>query len=105
MLEYDFTIAQGADWVWSLSGFENMDSKEFLMEIRAERDRDSDLLLDVTPFLSKVGDTLRCDTPNSETEQLDFSKGFYDLFLVEGGKKFMLMSGCVSLTPQVTFED
>ena len=104
MAEYDFNIKQGADWSWELSGFENDISNDtFLMQIRAEKDKTSTLILDVSPFFTKTTDTLLCKVPFSETGLLDFSKSHYDLFHVDTQDNVVeLLSGCVFMEKQIT---
>ena len=107
MNEYDFTIDQGATWTWSLEEFsEDISSYDFKMQIRKEKNRDSDLLFDVTPFMSIDSNNLVVNVSVEETESVVFSKGFYDLFMTDdSGQTSKILSGCVSVSNQITYED
>ena len=103
MINYDFTITQGSDWFWGLSGFDTLDNASFTMQLRAEQNRDSDLLLEATPFFSIDDTTLRFNCPKDVTETLKFSKAYYDIFYNDGSNTIRLMYGCVLNNNQITF--
>jgi hypothetical protein len=104
MAEHTFNIKQGATWAWELSGFNyDISNNTYKMNIRVGKNKDTDLILDVTPYFTLTEDKISCAVPSAITKELDFTTGYYDLFEIdESGTVNELLSGCVKLEYKIT---
>jgi len=103
MINYDFKFTQGEDWSWMLEGFPTLEGASFTMQIRADKNRASELFLDATPYFTIVDNTLRFLCPKEVTETLTFSNGYYDIFYSNGQFTTRLLYGCVNQDNQITY--
>ncbi|MFJ8594860.1 hypothetical protein [Streptomyces sp. NPDC093598] len=103
---FDLHIEQGATYV---QNFRAVDGPGFTWDgwtarsqIRSAAASDNgDLLLDLTPYLAIIGDTVRLAIPASVTEPLT-RNGLWDLEMVSGGTVVRLLQGRVVMSLEVT---
>ena len=101
----NFNVNQGSTWQWTLTrdegSFSSVDS--FTMEIREEKDVDSDIVQGCDQFLSVESGELRFSAGKTVTSGLPVGESFYDLFWEdEDGVSRKVLYGKVVVEGQVT---
>ena len=100
----DFSVDQGATFSFELStDDEDWSNTNFRMQIREERDVNSNLLEDLNNNITVSSNTMSVNVSASNTESWDWEKGYYDLFMDrENGTTIKLLFGCVKVNKRVT---
>ncbi|MDT0608863.1 hypothetical protein [Streptomyces lancefieldiae] len=103
---FDLCIEQGATYIQNFTvidvpGF-TWDGWTARSQIRSAAASDhGDLLLDLTPHLTVIGDTIRLAIPAAVTETLT-RNGLWDLEVAQGGTVVRLLQGRASVSLEVT---
>lgn len=101
---------QGANFNFDLDFPEGflVSTMSFEMQIREQESRNSDLILDVTPYFDVIieENKVSINVPFTIIEGLSFSKGFYDIFVFnsDNNNRFPLFKGVVVFDNQVTYD-
>lgn len=103
--DWDLYIEQGSTFVQE---YVVDDDPEFTWDgwtarsqIRSEASANGELLLDLTDYLTVVGNTIRASVPASVTSTLT-RNGVWDLEVVQGSTVVRLLNGRVVVSPEVT---
>jgi hypothetical protein len=108
---YDITIEQGSSFFLSIS-MENdegytLDIKECLaiMQIRALHTHGSEILFDVTPYMTFTADNrIIIEIPGDRNSVIEWTKGFYDVRIKEEhtNRIYKILEGKVTVVPRVS---
>ncbi|MFI9244161.1 hypothetical protein ACIGXF_16585 [Streptomyces sp. NPDC053086] len=88
-----YTITDPADFTW--------DGWSARAQIRSAPADDGDLLLDLTPYLTVLGNAVRLAIPAAQTETLT-RNGVWDLEMVNGTTVVRILQGRAVISPEVT---
>jgi hypothetical protein len=102
MAEHTFNIKQGATWTWELEFPYDISNNTYKMNIRVGKKKDTDLILNVSPYFIISGKKLSCKVPSDETSELDFTTAYFDLFEIRPDNIDEILSGCVKLEYKIT---
>lgn len=105
MTTKNFKVDQGADWSFTLN-YDNGGTPlnwttidNVYMQIR---DRDGNLLADVTDYLVKGATSLGISVPYTVTVDWSFHYGFYDILKVDAGVGERVLQGKVRMNKAVS---
>lgn len=97
---YKAVISVPVEWLADLTGYSAQG------EVRTEKDRDSTLLFDLTPYLSvsAAQSLVLVDIPSDVTADLEWASGFYDMEISDGtpGHDVRFIQGTVKVDKEVT---
>ncbi|MET7975741.1 hypothetical protein ABZW44_22400 [Streptomyces mirabilis] len=102
--DWDLFVEQGSTFVQTFTTIDNgftWDGWTARAQIRSAAAADADLLLDLTPYLTVDGASIRLAIPATQTETLT-RNGRWDLELVNGATVVRLLNGKAIVSPEVT---
>ncbi|MFI8191372.1 hypothetical protein ACIF8T_21555 [Streptomyces sp. NPDC085946] len=103
--DWDLVIEQGATFVQTYTVTDDPDFTwagwTARAQIRSAPADSGDLLLDLTPFLTIIGASIRLAIPAAQTQTLT-RNGVWDLEVVQGGTVVRLLNGKAIVSPEVT---